>query len=119
MGGTAGWFLQLVVAYTVVSIPDALNDPVGQPFAGYLIQILPRQTALAVLSLTIIAGFAMGQGCMIGKFLERKCETLLQIPPSGGLVVGETRQEKIVLDIVQHSSLMLPTHVERIRADIR
>lgn len=65
VGGTAGWFLQLVVAYTVVSIEDALADPVGQPFAGYLIQILPANTALAVLALTIIAGFAMGQGCMI------------------------------------------------------
>ena len=65
VGGTAGWFLQLVVAYTVVDITAALNDPVGQPFAGYLIQCLPNDTALAVLALTIIAGFAMGQGCMI------------------------------------------------------
>lgn len=30
-----------------------------------LIQVLPQKAVLAVLSLTIIAGFAMGQGCMI------------------------------------------------------
>lgn len=34
-------------------------------FAAYLIQVLPHKCVLAVLSLTIIAGFAMGQGCMI------------------------------------------------------
>ncbi|KAG9520426.1 amino acid transporter, partial [Aureobasidium melanogenum] len=65
VGGTFGWFLQLVVAYTVVSIPDALSSDLGQPFAAYLVQVLPQQCVLAVLSLTIIAGFFMGQGCMI------------------------------------------------------
>lgn len=65
VGGTFGWFLQLVVAYTVVDIPTVLSSNLGQPFAAYLIQVLPQKTVLAVLSLTIIAGFAMGQGCMI------------------------------------------------------
>ncbi|KAK4545715.1 hypothetical protein LTR36_002669 [Oleoguttula mirabilis] len=65
VGGTFGWFLQLVVAYTVVDIPATLDSSLGQPFAAYLIQVLPKQAVLAVLSLTIIAGFAMGQGCMI------------------------------------------------------
>lgn len=57
--------MQLVVAYTVVDIPGALSSSLGQPFAAYLIQVLPQKVVLAVLSLTIIAGFAMGQGCMI------------------------------------------------------
>ncbi|KAI4726543.1 amino acid transporter [Aureobasidium sp. EXF-10728] len=65
VGGTFGWFLQLVVAYTVISIPDALSSDLGQPFAAYLVQVLPQKMVLAVLSLTIIAGFFMGQGCMI------------------------------------------------------
>ncbi|EME43597.1 hypothetical protein DOTSEDRAFT_89404 [Dothistroma septosporum NZE10] len=65
VGGTAGWFLQLVVAYTVVDISSVLDSDLGQPFAAYLIQVLPQKAVLAVLSLTIIAGFAMGQGCMI------------------------------------------------------
>lgn len=65
IGGTFGWFLQLVVAYTVVDITATLDSELGQPFAAYLTQILPHKIVLAVLSLTIIAGFAMGQGCMI------------------------------------------------------
>lgn len=65
VGGTFGFFLQLVVAYTVVDITACLESDLGQPFAAYLIQVLPEQAVLAVLSLTIIAGFAMGQGCMI------------------------------------------------------
>lgn len=65
IGGLFGWFLQLVVAYTVVDIPGALNSDLGQPFAAYLMQALPQPAVLAVLSLTIIAGFAMGQGCMV------------------------------------------------------
>lgn len=65
VGGVAGWFLQLVVAYTVVSIDDVLDSDLGQPFAAYLIQVLPQKAVLAVLGLTIITGFAMGQGCMI------------------------------------------------------
>lgn len=64
-GGVFGWFLQLVVAYTVVDITAVLESDLGQPFAAYLNDILPRPVVLAVLSLTIIAGFAMGQGCMI------------------------------------------------------
>lgn len=64
-GGIFGWFLQLVVAYTVVDIGAALTSDLGQPFAAYLIQVMPQEITLAILSLTIIAGFFMGQGCMI------------------------------------------------------
>lgn len=64
-GGIFGWFLQLVVAYTVVSIDDVLGSDLGQPFAAYLMQCMPQKITLAILALTIIAGFAMGQGCMI------------------------------------------------------
>ncbi len=64
-GGILGWFLQLVVAYTVVNIDEVIGSELGQPFAAYLIQCLPQRTAIAILALTIIAGFFMGQGCMI------------------------------------------------------
>ncbi|KAF1989734.1 amino acid transporter [Aulographum hederae CBS 113979] len=64
-GGLFGWFLQLVVAYTVVDITEALDSDLGQPFAAYLQQCMPQNMAIAILSLTIIAGFFMGQGCMI------------------------------------------------------
>ena len=64
-GGLFGWFLQLVVAYTVVDIDAVLDSDLGQPFAAYLIQCMPQRIVNAILALTIIAGFSMGQGCMI------------------------------------------------------
>ena len=65
IGGVLGWLLQLVVAYTVHDIESVMNSSLGQPWASYLLQVLPRKTAIALLSLTIICGFSMGQGCMI------------------------------------------------------
>ncbi|KAI8940162.1 hypothetical protein NX059_003871 [Plenodomus lindquistii] len=64
-GGIFGWFLQLVVAYTVVDIEQVLDSDLGQPFAAYLMQCMSQKITLAILSLTIVAGFSMGQGCMI------------------------------------------------------
>lgn len=65
VGGLMGWFLQLVVAYTVVDIPAVINSDLGQPWASYLLQVLPQKAALGILGLTIICGFSMGQGCMV------------------------------------------------------
>jgi amino acid transporter len=65
VGGIMGWFLQLVVAYTVLDIQSVLNSPLGQPWASYLVQVLPRNVALTILAITIVCGFSMGQGCMI------------------------------------------------------
>jgi amino acid transporter len=64
IGGIAGWALQLVVAYTVVDISTVMSAG-GQPFASYLVQVMPQKSALAILSLTIMCGFSMGQGCMV------------------------------------------------------
>jgi amino acid transporter len=65
IGGLAGWALQLVVAYTVADIPGVIDSDLGQPWAAYLIQVIPQKIALAILSLTIMCGFFMGQGCMV------------------------------------------------------
>ena len=65
IGGLFGWFLQLVVAYTVVNIDDVFSSDLGQPWVSYLLQVLPQKAALAAGSLTIIAAFSMGQGCMV------------------------------------------------------
>lgn len=35
-GGLLGWFLMLVIAYTVIDIPAAIGSDVGQPFIAYL-----------------------------------------------------------------------------------
>jgi amino acid transporter len=65
VGGIAGWALQLVVAYTVIDIPSVIASDLGQPWASYLIQVMPQKIALAILGLTIVCGFSMGQGCMV------------------------------------------------------
>ena len=65
VGGVLGWILQLVVAYTVQDIDAVMNSPLGQPWASYLLQVLPQRTAIALLALTIVCGFSMGQGCMV------------------------------------------------------
>lgn len=64
-GGLFGWFLQLVTAYTVIDIPSVIGSPLGQPWAAYLLQVMPKNTALAILGMTIVCGFSMGQGCMV------------------------------------------------------
>ena len=65
IGGLFGWFLQLVVAYTVIDIPKVIDSDLGQPWAAYLLQVMPQKTALAILALTIVCAFSMGQGCMV------------------------------------------------------
>ncbi|KAF3319574.1 hypothetical protein TWF173_000193 [Orbilia oligospora] len=65
IGGVMGWFLQLVVAYTVIDIEAILDSDLGQPFAAYCLQVLPYKTSVAVTALTIICAFSMGQGCMV------------------------------------------------------
>lgn len=65
IGGLFGWFLQLVVAYTVIDINAALTSDLGQPWAAYLLQVLPVSVANAILALTIVCAFSMGQGCMV------------------------------------------------------
>ncbi|RMZ66914.1 amino acid permease [Pyrenophora seminiperda CCB06] len=64
-GGLFGWFLQLVVAYTVVDIGAVLKSDLGQPFAAYLMQCMSKKMTLAILAMTVMAAFSMGQGCMI------------------------------------------------------
>ena len=65
IGGLFGWFLQLVVAYTVIDIDSVISSDLGQPWAAYLLQVMPQRTALAILALTIMCAFSMGQGCMV------------------------------------------------------
>ena len=65
VGGLFGWFLQLVAAYTVIDIDEVLESDLGQPWAAYLLQVMPRNTALAILAITIVCAFSMGQGCMV------------------------------------------------------
>ncbi|KAI5860669.1 amino acid transporter [Durotheca rogersii] len=64
-GSILGFVLNVLIAYTIQDVPAAMATELGQPFAGYLIQILPQKVALAVLSMTIVCAYSMGQGCMV------------------------------------------------------
>ncbi|KAH9895491.1 amino acid transporter [Xylariomycetidae sp. FL2044] len=64
-GSVLGFVLNTLIAYTIKDVGEVIDSELGQPWAAYLIQILPQRTALAVLAMTIICGFSMGQGCMV------------------------------------------------------
>ncbi|KAI1472419.1 amino acid transporter [Daldinia caldariorum] len=64
-GSILGFILNALIAYTIKDVAEVLESDLGQPFAAYLIQILPRNVALAVLSMTIVCAYMMGQGCMV------------------------------------------------------
>ncbi|EGF99585.1 uncharacterized protein MELLADRAFT_40209 [Melampsora larici-populina 98AG31] len=65
IGGIIGWIIQIIVAYTIIDIDRVLDSSLAQPWAAYLLQVLPQRAALAILSLTIGCSFFMGQACMI------------------------------------------------------
>ncbi|KAI8624888.1 amino acid permease [Xylariaceae sp. FL1651] len=64
-GSVLGFVLNALIAYTITDIEAVINTELGQPWAAYLVQVLPQNVALAVLALTIICAFSMGQGCMV------------------------------------------------------
>ncbi|KAI1077513.1 amino acid transporter [Whalleya microplaca] len=64
-GSILGFVLNTLIAYTMTDVSEVMNSDLGQPWAAYLIQILPQNVALAVLAMTIVCAFSMGQGCMV------------------------------------------------------
>ncbi|KAI1185250.1 amino acid permease [Nemania serpens] len=64
-GSVLGFILNTLIAYTITDIEAVIDSDLGQPWAAYLVQVLPQNAALAVLALTIICAFSMGQGCMV------------------------------------------------------
>ncbi|KAI1245967.1 hypothetical protein MGN70_012864 [Eutypa lata] len=64
-GSVLGFILNALIAYTIVDVDAVLESELEQPFAAYLQQILPQNVALAVLAMTIVCAFSMGQGCMV------------------------------------------------------
>ncbi|KAI1109427.1 amino acid permease [Nemania sp. NC0429] len=64
-GSVLGFVLNTLIAYTITDVEAVIESDLGQPWAAYLVQVLPQNAALAVLALTIICAFSMGQGCMV------------------------------------------------------
>ncbi|KAI0011365.1 amino acid transporter [Xylariaceae sp. FL0662B] len=64
-GSVLGFVLNVLIAYTITDVPAVMESDLGQPWAAYLIQVLPQNVALAVLAMTIVCAYSMGQGCMV------------------------------------------------------
>ena len=65
MGGLLGWFVMLVIGYTVQNVTEVMESSLGQPMGSYLLQVLEINAALGVFSLIIIGSYLSGLGCMI------------------------------------------------------
>ena len=65
LGGILGWFVVLVIGYTVTDVAAVLGSDLGQPMGSYLLQVLGQTGGLGIFSLVIVSCFFMGQGCMI------------------------------------------------------
>ena len=65
VGGLLGFVFQLSMAYTIVSVDDAVNSDLGQTYVSYLAQILDTPRVLCLASFAIILAFTMTFSCMI------------------------------------------------------
>lgn len=65
LGSVLGFFLNLVIAYTIVDVPAAMASDLGQPWAAYLAQVVPQPLVLCILTMTIVCSYFMGQACMV------------------------------------------------------
>ncbi|KAK6068599.1 amino acid permease [Seiridium cupressi] len=58
-------FLAIIWTMSGYDVDEIINSDLGQPWAAYLVQVLPQSVAIAVLAMTIICAYSMGQGCMV------------------------------------------------------
>ena len=65
LGGLLGWFIILVIGYTITDIAAVIDSDLGQPMGSYLLQSLGQKTGLWVFSLVIVCCFFTGQGVMV------------------------------------------------------
>jgi amino acid transporter len=65
LGGILGWFVMLVIGYTVQDSSAVLGSDLGQPMGSFLLQVLGQKGGVGMFSLVIISCFFMGQGCMV------------------------------------------------------
>ena len=65
LGGLLGWFIILVIGYTVTDVAAVIGSDLGQPMGSYLLQSLGQKVGLGVFSLVIACMFFTGQGVMV------------------------------------------------------
>ncbi|WBW74633.1 amino acid transmembrane transporter [Schizosaccharomyces osmophilus] len=61
IGGLMGWVMQLVIAYTMVDQNTVVHTD-SSMWATYLSQVMSQKAAIAIISLTVVSSFIMGQG---------------------------------------------------------
>lgn len=61
LGLYLGWFVILVIAYTVKDIAGVVAGPYNQPFGSLCLQVLGPRAGLALFALTVIAQFFVGE----------------------------------------------------------
>src|SRR5947199_281469 len=59
LGGILGWFIILVIGYTVQDIGAVVGSDLGQPMGSYLLQVLGPKGGVGLFSLVIISCFFM------------------------------------------------------------
>jgi amino acid transporter len=65
LGAVLGWFVVLVIGYTIIDIDGILSSALSQPMASYLLQVLGKGGAVGFLSVVIICLYFTGQSCLI------------------------------------------------------
>ena len=65
LGCILGWFLVLVIGYTITDAAAVIGSDVGQPMGSFLLQVLGHKTGLGLFCLIILCCIFEGQGCMV------------------------------------------------------
>ncbi|KAK0258723.1 hypothetical protein B0A54_15314 [Friedmanniomyces endolithicus] len=65
LGFHLGFPVILVIAYTVMNIPDVVAGNLGQPMGALCLQVLGPKAGLAMFCINIVAQYAVELGCII------------------------------------------------------
>jgi len=65
LGFYLGFPVILVIAYTVMNIPDVVAGNLGQPMGALCLQVLGPKAGLAMFCINIVAQYAVELGCII------------------------------------------------------
>lgn len=65
LGFYIGFFVLLVIAYTVKDIEDVVAGQYGSPMASLCLQVLGPESGLALLTLIMVAQFWVAESCMV------------------------------------------------------
>lgn len=65
LGGLLGWFVILLIGYTITDVAGVIGSDLDQPMGSYLLQSLGQKAGLWIFSLIIVCSFFTGQGIMV------------------------------------------------------